>query len=424
MNKNEFIEFVAKIAVKDWQDRRIVLPSITIAQACKESAFGTSELALNANALFGIKLNGWTGKSYRKKADEQNPDGTMRTDENALWRSYDNWEQSILDHSTYLAERKIGNQKEVNFKSVIGETNLKKSIAALVGNYNRNEIAERCTDAELKQYVKIGTTQYGYMTGLNYPQSLLDDYIRKYDLTKYDDIKNKGDIKSMKINVHAGHNPDGKIACGAVGLIKESTQARLVKDQVIQMLRSLGHTVYDCTVDNGKTQKDVLRKICAKCNANTVDLDVSIHFNSGANDRNGNGTTTGTEVLIYSDKTKAYAQNICNAISALGFKNRGVKYRTDLYFLKQTKAPALLIECCFVDDADDVKRYNASEMASAIVKGITGQSVGQKPENEPAVKHESKLYKVQCGAYSKKENAEELQKRLKASGFDAFIVEV
>ena len=27
----------------------------------------------------------------------------------------------------------------------------------------------------------------------------------------------------MKINVHAGHNPDGKIACGAVGLIKEST---------------------------------------------------------------------------------------------------------------------------------------------------------------------------------------------------------
>ena len=27
MNKNEFIEFVAKIAVNDWQDRRIVLPT-------------------------------------------------------------------------------------------------------------------------------------------------------------------------------------------------------------------------------------------------------------------------------------------------------------------------------------------------------------------------------------------------------------
>ena len=37
----------------------------------------------------------------------------------------------------------------------------------------------------------------------------------------------------MKINVHAGHNPDGKVACGAVGLIKESTEVRAVKDKVI-----------------------------------------------------------------------------------------------------------------------------------------------------------------------------------------------
>lgn len=41
----------------------------------------------------------------------------------------------------------------------------------------------------------------------------------------------------MKINVHAGHNPDGKIACGAVGLIKESTEARKVKKEVIKLLR-------------------------------------------------------------------------------------------------------------------------------------------------------------------------------------------
>ena len=41
----------------------------------------------------------------------------------------------------------------------------------------------------------------------------------------------------MKINVHAGHNPDGKIACGAVGLIKESTEARKVKKKVIKLLR-------------------------------------------------------------------------------------------------------------------------------------------------------------------------------------------
>jgi N-acetylmuramoyl-L-alanine amidase len=37
----------------------------------------------------------------------------------------------------------------------------------------------------------------------------------------------------MIINVHAGHNPDGKVACGAIGIIRESTEARRVKDAVI-----------------------------------------------------------------------------------------------------------------------------------------------------------------------------------------------
>ena len=40
----------------------------------------------------------------------------------------------------------------------------------------------------------------------------------------------------MVINVHAGHNPDGKTACGAVGLIKESTENRKVKELVIRYL--------------------------------------------------------------------------------------------------------------------------------------------------------------------------------------------
>lgn len=33
----------------------------------------------------------------------------------------------------------------------------------------------------------------------------------------------------MVINVHAGHNPHGKVACGAVGLISESLENRRVK---------------------------------------------------------------------------------------------------------------------------------------------------------------------------------------------------
>ena len=183
----------------------------------------------------------------------------------------------------------------------------------------------------------------------------------------------------MKINIHAGHNPDGKMACGAVGIIKESTEARKVKDLVIKYLKSDGHTVYDCTVDDGTSASNVLSKIVTKCNAHTVDIDVSIHFNSGANDKSGNGTTTGTEVLVYSKTSKSNdeATRICNKLSAIGFKNRGIKVRKDLYFLKHTKAPSLLIEICFVDDKDDVKLYNKNidKIAKTIAEAIVNKKI-------------------------------------------------
>lgn len=179
----------------------------------------------------------------------------------------------------------------------------------------------------------------------------------------------------MKINIHAGHNPDGKIACGAVGLIKESTEARKVVALVAKYLREKGHTVYNCTCNNGTGQSDVLHKIVKKCNAHKVDLDVSVHFNSGAKDKKGNGKSTGTEVLIYSSasKAKTYAQRTVNAIAGLGFKNRGVKVRNGLYVLSHTDSPSMLVECCFVDDKDDTTLYNATKMAKAIYKGITGE---------------------------------------------------
>lgn len=187
----------------------------------------------------------------------------------------------------------------------------------------------------------------------------------------------------MKINIHAGHNPDGKVACGAVGLIKESTQARKVRKSLIKYLRNAGHTVYNCTCNNGTSQSDVLNKIVKKCNAHTVDYDISLHFNSGRKDLKGDNNIGGTEVEIYSfanKKLNKIAKSIADSIAAMGYKLRsdnttksgyeGVKARPDLYVLNATKAPAMLIECCFVDDADDVQLYSAKKMGQAIAIGI------------------------------------------------------
>ena len=173
-------------------------------------------------------------------------------------------------------------------------------------------------------------------------------------------------------NIHAGHGNAGGRGCGAVGILDESIENRKVKDTLIGYLQAQGHTVYDCTCANGKSQTDVLKQIVTKCNKHKVDLDISIHFNCGVGDKKGNGQTTGTEVYVYSTKSAAYpvAERIDKAIAALGFRNRGVKVRTNLYVLHRTNSPALLIECCFVDDKDDVKLYDAKKMAQAIVTGI------------------------------------------------------
>ena len=169
----------------------------------------------------------------------------------------------------------------------------------------------------------------------------------------------------MVINVHGGHN---RIVPGASGYLDEVTEDRAVTAQVIAKLRALGHTVFDCTDDSGRTQGQNLANIVHACNAHAADLNVSIHLNSGGG--------TGTEVLVYSDTGAAagYAAKICVAISELGYRNRGVKERKNLYVLRHTTAPALLVECCFVDSAADAQRFDADKMAAAIVRGITGQS--------------------------------------------------
>lgn len=218
---------------------------------------------------------------------------------------------------------------------------------------------------------------------------------------------NKGGNK-MKISISAGHNPRSKVAHGAVGLICESTEARNVTAKVIQMLKAQGHEVYDDTVNDGTSQNDVLKKIVNKVNAHkNLDVAISIHFNAGANkilDRK----TTGTEVFVYNaaSKAKDMAQKIVNSIASLGFKNRGVKTSTSLYFLRKTNAPSILVEAAFVDDPDDVALYNADKMAQAIVKGITGVAHTITTNNTPSTPNQTtpsttkKEFKVRVKASS------------------------
>ena len=96
---------------------------------------------------------------------------------------------------------------------------------------------------------------------------------------------------------------------------------------------------------------------------------VSIHCNAY------NGKVKGTETLVYSMPSEAYSiatEIQKNIVERLGTENRNVKIRKDLYVLKNTKCPAVLVETAFIDNEEDAEKLlkNQNDFAQAIFNGI------------------------------------------------------
>lgn len=169
----------------------------------------------------------------------------------------------------------------------------------------------------------------------------------------------------MKINLDMGHTlrggDTGAEGCGR----REQDCTREIGYKVKAKLEALGHSVNVCSVDSATTLNESLAARVNKANANGGDLYVSIHLNAGGGH--------GTEVFTYQGRELSYARNVLNNICALGYRNRGLK-GDSLYVTNHTKMDAFLLECCFIDNQEDMNRYNAEDMADAIVKGLVGQT--------------------------------------------------
>lgn len=168
-------------------------------------------------------------------------------------------------------------------------------------------------------------------------------------------------VKNIVYAIDIGHNTpyDG----GAVGLRREDDLTKEVGLRVIDKLSKSGYEVVNVLPKTAISEKDSLQQRVDKANAANVDYFVSIHFNVY------NGAAKGTEVYALSEEARKMAQKVVDNIAALGYTNRGVK-SNDFFVLVNTKAPAMLIECFFVDNAEDVSRYNPDALADAIVRGI------------------------------------------------------
>lgn len=149
-------DFIGQVADALKGQKLNILPSVTIAQAILESNWGKSELAIEANNLFGIKSSkDWTGEVYKKQTKEQKPTGEVYTII-ADFRKYRSYLESIKDHDKFFTSTPWRVQ---NYKKVLEAKNYKTQALAL--------------------------RECGYATDLNYGTKLIQ-LIERLGLQQYD----------------------------------------------------------------------------------------------------------------------------------------------------------------------------------------------------------------------------------------------
>jgi N-acetylmuramoyl-L-alanine amidase len=206
-----------------------------------------------------------------------------------------------------------------------------------------------------------------------------------------------------KIYINPGHSDRDP---GAVGFETE----RVLNVKVSIFMEEYLLENYVCETRRNPGTMGGLYDICKDANDWGADLFVSNHFNAAGGD--------GYEALIYSENRRALGEIFEKYVKQAGQNSRGVKLRPGLVVLRDTNMPAVLNEGAFVDNKTDIADWNEE----AELKKLAAAYAEAAAEYLGLERKQTRIYRVQVGAYAVKENAENMAKRLKAAGFDAIIV--
>ena len=161
---------------------------------------------------------------------------------------------------------------------------------------------------------------------------------------------------------------------------------------------------------------------CAESNKFGADLHVPIHTNAF------NGSVMGTRMFCYNTgKGMAACKAIFARVAPLSpGTSENIQVNQKLYEVRVPSAPTAYIECEFHDTVEGAKWIveNTTAIGEAIAHGICDYfGVTFKEPEQPKPPAGATIYRVQVGAYAKKENAENMLAKLKKDGYSGFIVE-
>jgi N-acetylmuramoyl-L-alanine amidase len=237
---------------------------------------------------------------------------------------------------------------------------------------------------------------------------------------------------AFKIALDAGHYQKTAGKRCLKKLDPKETREWVLNDRIADKVEKLlqGYTGWTLIrTDDTTGAKEISTTDRAKvANAFQADFFLSIHHNAGILGGKGGG------IVAYvgkkaNDTTVTWQKELYKElIAATGLKgNRSnpTPKSNVSNVLTKTKMDAVLLELGFMDSATDVpviltEKY-ADQCAAAIVKVLVARGKLAKKAAAPAA-DTNKIYRVQCGAFKEKPNAEKLVAQLKAKGFDAIIV--
>ena len=180
---------------------------------------------------------------------------------------------------------------------------------------------------------------------------------------------------AIKIYIDQGHNPQNPNAGAEGNGLREQDLVYPIGVELAERLNA--NPNYEARLSRptpttviGTSNTTSLRQRVQDANAWGADYFISLHTNAAES-----SAASGSEGFAFSRPSSAFSlgEDILREMTALtGLRNRGMMVRTNLYVLRKTAMPAVLIELGFITNPTDafLMRDNPALFAEGIYRGI------------------------------------------------------
>ncbi len=180
---------------------------------------------------------------------------------------------------------------------------------------------------------------------------------------------------AIKIYIDQGHNPQNPNAGAEGNGLREQDIVYRIGIELAAWLRQNGNFEVrlsrpDPDTQIGTSNTTSLRLRVADANEWDADYFISLHTNASQS-----SSATGIEAFAFSSPSTAFSlgEDILEELAAsTGLRNRGMQVRTNLYVLRKTDMPAVLVELGFITNPRDAQLMSTRPelFAEGIYNGI------------------------------------------------------